>query len=70
VANFRNVSDETRLVGVGVRRQFVEPDSVIEVPDDLFENYDQPGIWEPVQDTAPKTERLGSERPDIEETEQ
>lgn len=49
MAKVRNVSDETRLVGYGVPRKYIAPDELLEIPDELIENYDQPGIWAVVE---------------------
>ncbi len=41
MATYRNKSDETVQVGVGLPYpQSVDPDSTFEVPDDVTENYD------------------------------
>lgn len=49
MARFRNVSSDTRLVGYGVARRWVDPGAIFEVPDELVDSYDQPGIWELVE---------------------
>lgn len=57
MAKFRNVSADERRVGYGLPRpRIVKPDELLEVPDELIENYDQPDIWELVEGERPKTE--------------
>lgn len=44
--------------------RFVEPDTVVEVPDDRFDGYVcQPGTWEAVEDPAAKKKTAAKSAP-------